>query len=404
MNSKDYRTTLGGVTPSPAWRERTLAAMEQAQGQKRPSRKPLAIAATAAVLALAVTGGMWLSGRTEVDPDGPGVARTPEPVVTPTPTAPQAWNESFSIVTDPSQLMGNNPTAGHLYELTELPVYQNPIPTERDQRAALQGLAADLGLTIANISDFTWRPSTGEDTMGRSPTLTAECTDGTKLRLEGFYSLDIYDSPDLAAVAETARSYLLYSAMTPQEMLSSSIVPPQTSQETLETYAYTGEADITQATFLLDPDATLEEQIYSYNFQRMELRNNGLTLYLQPGASVGTFPLRSPDDAQASFRAGDYWGSSFTYHPEDAQIIFVSLEYDISMGQPYFQPVYRILYIQDYWDGLIADWMFDGMDPSSFMGVGVAYVPAIAPEYQDEVPYQRYFNDGLAHHTPEELS
>ena len=404
MNSNDYRSTLGGVAPSPAWRERTLAAMKQAQGQKRPSRKPLAIAATAAVLAVAVTGGVWLSGRIEVDPDGPGTARTPEPVVTPTPTIDPEWIyfETFSIVTDPSQLMGNNPTAGRLEELTELPVYQNPIPTERDQRAALQGLAADLGLTIAHISDFTWRPSTGEDTMGRSPTLTAECTDGTKLRLEGFYSLQIYDSPDLAAMAETARSYLLYSAMTPEEMLSSSSVPPQTGQETLETYAYTGEADVTQATFLLDQDATPEEQIYSYSFQRMEVRNTSLTLYLQPGASVGTYPLRSPDDALDSFRSWDYWGSSFTYHPEDAQIIFVSLEYDISMGQPYFQPVYRILFTQDYWD--MADRMFDGVDPSPFMGVGVAYVPAIDPKYQDEVPYRRYFNDGLAHHIPEELA
>ena len=77
MNSKDYRSTLGGVTPSPAWRERTLAAMEQAQGQKRPSRKPLAIAATAGGLAVAGTGGIWLSGQTEEDPDGPGEARTP---------------------------------------------------------------------------------------------------------------------------------------------------------------------------------------------------------------------------------------------------------------------------------------------------------------------------------------
>ena len=58
MNSNDYRSTLGGVTPSPAWRERTLAAMKQAQGKKRPSRKPLAIAATAAALAVAVTGGV----------------------------------------------------------------------------------------------------------------------------------------------------------------------------------------------------------------------------------------------------------------------------------------------------------------------------------------------------------
>ena len=120
MNSNDYRSTLGGVTPSPAWRERTLAAMEQAQGQKRPSPKPLAIAATAAALALAVTGGVWLSGRMGADPDGPGVARTPEPVVTPTPTPgmPKVWDESFSFVTNPGNLAANSPSAGRLDELT----------------------------------------------------------------------------------------------------------------------------------------------------------------------------------------------------------------------------------------------------------------------------------------------
>ena len=401
MNSKDYRSILGGVTPSPAWRERTLAAMEQAQGQKRPSRKPLAIAATAAALAVAVTGGVWLSGRTEVDPDGPGTARTPEPVVTPTPTINPEWIyfESFSIVTDSSQLMGNNPTAGRLEELTELPVYENPIPTEDQQRVLLNHLAEELGYTIAETD---WSPSDGEETMGREPILEAECTDGTQLRLRGVYSLQIYDSPDLAAVTETVRSYLIYNDMTPEEMLSSSNIPPQTSQETLEDYAYTGESMPTQATFLLEPDATLEEQIYSYSFQRMEVRNNSLTLYLQPGKSVGTFPLRSPDEALACFRSWDYWGSGYTYYPESAQIILISLEYDISVGQPYFQPVYRILFTQDYWD--MADRMFDGVDPSPFMGVGVAYVPAIDPKYQDEVPYRRYFNDGLAHHTPEELA
>ena len=402
MNNQDrYPGALSGVTPSPAWRERTLAAMKQAQGQKRPRRGVLAYAAGAAALALAVTGGVWLSGRTEVDPDGPGVARTPEPVVTPTPTtAPtEPLMEGFSIVTDPSQLIGSNPTAGHLYELTELPVYENPIPTEAQQRVLLNQLAKEFGYTLAEAQ---WFPGGGEETMNREPVLNAECTDGTKLRLRGVYSLQIYDAPDLAAVAETARSRLIYNAMTPEEMLSSSSVLPQTGQETLETYAYTGEVDTTQVTFLLDPDATLEERIYSYNFQRMELRNNSLTICLQPGESVGTFPLRSPDDAQASFRAGDYWGGHQTFHPDQAQIIFVSLEYDISMGQPYFQPVYRILFVQSYWD--MADLMFDGVDPSPFMGVGVAYVPAIDPEYQDQLPYRQYFNDGLAHFTPEDLA
>lgn len=54
MNSKDYRSTLGGVTPSPAWRARTLAAMEAAKPKKHSVRRPLAAAATAAALVIVV--------------------------------------------------------------------------------------------------------------------------------------------------------------------------------------------------------------------------------------------------------------------------------------------------------------------------------------------------------------
>ena len=406
MNSKDYRSTLGGVTPSPAWRQRTLAAMKAAQGQKEPRRKPLAIAATAAVLALAVTGGVWLSNRTEVDPNGPGTARTPEPVVTPTPSAAPIGTDSerFFIVTDPSQLIGSNPTAGHLYELTELPVYENPIPTEQQQRTLLNQLAEELGYTVAQTQ---WTPSSGEDTVGRDPILEAECTDGTKLRLQGLYTLELYDAPDLADETQTDHAHRLYHAMTPEEMLSSSHTPPQLAYETFESYRSTsGSSNVTpRTTWTMFPnvsDTSLEERIYCYSFLRMETDGSTLTLHLFPESTGVSLPLRSPDDAQAAFRAGDYWGSCCTPRPDEAQIIFVSLEYDTSPDQPYFQPVYRILFVQSYWD--MADWLEPGVDPSPFMGVGIAYVPAIDPEYQDEVPYRRYFNDGLAHHTPEELT
>ena len=402
MNSEQrYRSTLGGMTPSPAWQKETLEAMQAAQTRrKRPSlRRPLTFAAAAAVLVLGITGGVWWSSRMEPDPAGPGVAQTPEPAVTPTPTTqPSAgWGESFLLVADLAQQLGSNPTAGHTYELTQLPVYTNPLPTERDQRAAIQRWAAELGYTISGPDSYTWRTSSGESTMGRDPVLEATCTDGTRLQLTGLSTLAIYDAPDLSAVAESVKLILLRNGA------SDTTGTPELAEESLTTYNFDGEAQTTQVTFLTTPDASVADRLYSYSFWRMELTQSQLTIYLPPADSGTVYPLRSPDDAQAAFRAGDYWGGCTTAYPDQAQILFVCLEYDITPGQPYLQPVYRILYTQSYWDELVADWVFDGVDPSPYMGLGIAYVPAIAPEYQDEVPYQRYFNDGLAHHTPEDL-
>lgn len=400
MNNKDYRSTLGGVTPSPAWRERTLAAMEQAQGQKRPSRKPLAIAATAAVLAVAITGGVWLSGRTEVDPDGPGTARTPEPVVTPTPTPgmPQVWDESFSFVTNPGNLAANSPSMGRLDELTELPVYENLIPTEEEQRTLLDQWAGILGFTITDVE---WTASYGEESMSREPTLRAECADGTKLWLRGMYSLYIYDSPDLTAIHDRALQALIQDAASRS---ADQAAAPAVYTSKSEIYGHDGMARTTWTTVVRDPDAPLEEQILATAFQRMESTDTTLTIYLPPAESTSTYPLRSEAEAVASFHSGDYWGGHYTSHPDQATVLLVELEYGVSMGQPYFQPVYRILYTQDYWDEVIADWVFDGVDPALFKGAAVAYVPAIDPNYQDQVPYREYFNDGLAHHTPEDLT
>lgn len=387
MNKEDYRSTLGGVTPSPAWRERTLAAMEQAKGAKRPVRRPLAVAATAAVLALAVTGGVWLSGRMEVDPDGPGVARTPEPVVTPTPSASQAWNESFSIVTDPSQLMGENPTAGRLGELTELKVFEEPALTDDTlQRTLADALALEYELTI---TDYQW-DSLEDYHIPRPAALTAQCTDGSQIRLDGLGTQTILFDPAWQEEFEARLTHKL-----------TAVYGAALTQEQLESYSFAGERYTSlQAFFVDDPTQPLSEQLYNYTFRRFSTREGAVSLNTYPSVK-GTYPLRSESDALASFHSGDYWGSHYTSHPEQAEILQVTIEYDFS-SYPYIQPVYRILFTQDYWD--MADWMFDGVNPSPFMGVGIAYVPAIDPEYQDEVPYRRYFNDALAHHTPEELS
>ena len=394
MNSKDYRSTLGGVTPSPAWRARTLAAMEAAKEKKHPVRRPLAVAATAAVLAVAVTGGVWLSSRTEVDPDGPGTARTPEPVVTPTPTSPEAWNENFAIVTDPSQLMGKNPTAGQLDELTELPVYENPNIAASDEVEELvhdiaEAIAQSVGLTPGS---YTFEAGTD------MPWLTLNCTDNTQIVLHGVNYRSIYPAshPEAlwAKLCETIRA-------------SSKGF---TAEEILEVYNFDGTPHTVRSIFASLPDVGLGMQPYFYSFfNRYTLENGNIyqvvpsTGMLEPPGHLA-YPLRSEEDAVTSFRSGDYWGAHYTSHPEQAEILQVTIEYDTTEGQPYFQPVYRILYTQDYWDEVIADRIFKGVDPSPFTGVGIAYVPAIDPEYQDEVPYRRYFNDGLAHHTPEDLT
>lgn len=274
MNSHErYRNTLRGLTPSHAWRKDTLKAMKAAQGRKkRPHCGPLTVSAAAAALALVVTGGIWWSSRMETDRDDPGVARTPEPVVTPSQTSsiPQddaRRNDAFSIVTDANQLFGNNPTAGQLEELTRLPVYENPIPTEEEQRALLDQWAEVLGLTVAKTD---WYPAQGEDTMGREPTLEAECTDGTWLSLHGLNFLSVYNSPDQTRLEEAALAYLGKSGLEP-------------TQENRETFAYTSEKEAIQVTWLKDPDASLAEQLYSYSFQRIEnTYGSRLTICLPP--------------------------------------------------------------------------------------------------------------------------
>ena len=389
-----YQNALRGKEPSAAWRRRTLAAMEGAKGKKARPRRALRTAAVAAAAALVFTGGVWLSYRqAQSDPNGPGVARTPEPAVTPTPD-PATWMESFSVVMEPWQMMVEDPLEG-LEAPEELPVYENPIPTRAEQEALLERLADALGLTYT-VTD--WQGSFGEETQGRAPELDAECGDGCLLRLYGRSRLEIFNPPDPDALEERLRDYLafhlqLYSSRQPDLW--------EYRDTTQEWFNYNGKGWSTTFTSILDRSRDGAGRLYDAAFLRYERGEDSFTLTLPPSAGENvSCPIRSQEDAVAAFRSGDYWGSHFTAHPEEAEILQVTLQYDTGDDQRWFQPVYRILFTQEDWD--MADWM-SGVDPELYMGVGIAYVPAVDPEYQDQVPYQRFFNDGLAHHTPEDL-
>ena len=390
-----YQSALRGKEPSAAWRRRTLEAMEGAKGKKARPRRALRTAAVAAAAALVFTGGVWLSYRqAQSDPNGPGVARTPEPAVTPTPD-PATWMESFSVVMEPWQMMVEDPLKD-LEVPEQLPVYENPVPTREEQEALLERLAEALGLTYT-VSD--WMESFGEDSQGRAPELDAECGDGCLLRLYGCSRLVIFNPPDPDAMEERLRDYLAFHVQLDSSRQHARWEYRNTTQEW---FNYLGMGWVTAFTSILDQSRDAAGRLYDAAFLRYERGEDSFTLTLAPAAGdTASYPIRSQEDAVASFRSGDYWGANFTSHPDQAEILQVTLQYDTSDDQAWFQPVYRILFTQEDWD--MADWMSDGVDPEPYMGVGVAYVPTIDPAYQDEVPYQRFFNDGLAHHTPEEL-
>ena len=391
-----YQSALRGKEPSAAWRRRTLEAMEGAKGKKARPRRALRTAAVAAAAALVFTGGVWLSyQQVQSDPNGPGVARTPEPAVSPTPD-PATWMESFSVVMEPWQMMVEDPLED-LDVPEQLPVYENSVPSWFQQRDLLERLGEALGFSFTITG---WTESSGDTDQGRAPRMDAECSDGTSLLLYGCSRLVIFNPPDPDAMEERLRDYLAFHVQ-----LDSSRQPARWEyrSSTLEAFSYNGVGLVLDTTSILDRSRDAAGRLYDDAFLCFHRQDTDIfTLILPPAAGdTASYPIRSQEDAVASFRSGDYWGANFTAHPDQAEILQVTLQYDTSDDQRWFQPVYRILFTQEDWD--MADWMSDGVDPEPYMGVGVAYVPAVDPEYQDQVPYQRFFNDGLAHHTPEDL-
>ena len=377
----DYRRAMAGLRPSPGWHERTLAAMEEAAGTRRARHPRRRAAALAAVLLAACAGVLWWGlprDGAALPANSPGVARTPAP--DPAPPA-DVWSLSdaggwITIVEDPAQQMGGNPTEGRLDELAELPVYYNQKPTEAQQTARVEALAGKLGLTITSSR---WYEGTAEPSQGWAPVLRAEGAGGESLRLEGLYQLTL----SAAEVSAEALEGLYPDAA-------------QLSMEETVEYSYDGSPSVTCTWYCADPDASLAQQLYNYSFLRFSITDSDYVQMTLPPAGEGTvYPIRTAEEAAALFRAGDYWSTMETAYPERAEILQITLEYAAQPYQTCFQPVYRILFTQDYWDAYLAEWMHDDVDASRFTGVAAAYVPAV-----EGLDFRMYANDTELHRTP----
>ena len=226
---------------------------------------------------------------------------------------------------------------------TELPVYDNRLTSEADGLAIVQRAASLLGTTV---SSGIWDDDEG---YGR---YRAELADGSQLTLLGRTSLNYTPGPGVDA--ETAREALA--------TLNTPVGVSGLEQSFLEA-ALGGLLSDTSCRVLPEEAAR--------------------------------YPIRSKEEAVALFRSGDYWSTMETAYPERAEILQVTLEYAAEDYQAFFQPVYCILFTQDYWDTYLAEWMGDEADASRFTGVAAAYVPAV-----DGLDFRMYANDTEVHRTP----
>lgn len=209
---------------------------------------------------------------------------------------------------------------------TELPVYDNRLTSEADGLAIVQRAASLLGTTV---SSGTWDDDEG---YGR---YRAELADGSQLTLLGRTSLNYTPGPGVDA--EAAREALA--------TLNTPVGVSGLEQSFLEA-ALGGLLSDTSCRVL--PEETTR------------------------------YPIHSREEAVALFRSGDYWGGIHTAYPERAEILDVRLEY---AARPYLddvQPVYAILYTQDYWKEYQAAWFPDDPDfLESYTPADTAYIPAV---------------------------
>ena len=228
---------------------------------------------------------------------------------------------------------------------TELPVYDNRLTSEADGLAIVQRAASLLGTTV---SSGIWDDDEG---YGR---YRAELADGSQLTLLGRTSLNYTPGPGVDA--ETAREALA--------TLNTPVGVSGLEQSFLEA-ALGGLLSDTSCRVLPEEAAR--------------------------------YPIRSKEEAVALFRSGDYWSTMETAYPERAEILQVTLEYAAEDYQAFFQPVYCILFTQDYWKEYQAAWFPDDPDfLESYTPADTAYIPAV-----EELSFQLLSPEGGdLHRTP----
>ena len=311
----DYRRAMNGLRPSPAWRRRTLAAMEEAAAgtrRARPDRHPLRWAAAAAVFVAVFLGAVWwnLPRQGTVAPvHTPGVARTPAPAYTPPadvwalPDAAYWLGSTFSMTYFPSDRTAAPDAGRYLDAFTSLPVYDNRTTGLDDVRPIGQRVAGALGTAVVSDS---WDAGEG---CGRYQAVLA---DGSELTLQGRTDLHVELPP--GADKGTVQRAL--------EALNT----PAGERELEQEFLAEAFLDMGYAEDLSYCDCTVIPEAYT------------------------RYSIRPAEEAVAIFRSGDYWSAMHTAYPERAEILEVRLTY---LTEPYMeqlQPVYAIYFTQDYWE------------------------------------------------------
>ena len=236
-----------------------------------------------------------------------------------------------------------NPTEQvYVSAFTELPAYYNRLTSEADGLAIARRAASLLG---TSVSSGAWDDDEG---YGR---YRAELADGSELTLLGRTTLNYTPGPGVDG--EAAR-----------EALAALNTP-------------VGDSGLEQG-FL---ESALGGSLSS-------------TSCLVLPEEAARYRIRSWEEAVALFRSGDYWGGVHTAYPERAEILDVRLEYAARPYLDYVQPVYAILYTQDYWKEYQAAWFPDDPDfLENCTPADTAYVPAV-----EGLNFQLYPGEGESLH------
>ena len=271
-----YRESLSRMTPGPDWRSQTLAAMDAAAAAPVRRRTPVGpLIAAAAALALVAGGGVGVyrnlnAFRPNEYPGGvlssaPGytVGTGELPKITLS-AAPDLGMGGFDdtmgmlVVRSPEEQRTQNPTLGNTDSLTELPVYQNRIPTEAEQLGCAETVAAALGTGIASYES---------NLYGQYRSFTSKCTDGTDIWLSNLNECYVLlpESLPLPGGAETLEEAAphLWRQLAPLYPMVSPKLEATTS------YDFYGRAS--QWFFWFDDDAgkSLTDRLLDYCFGRV---------------------------------------------------------------------------------------------------------------------------------------